>query len=354
MPLRVCAVLALVACSPALAHEGHNHDAPQEPAAQASAPDSQAVTGQGPFRFRYNAELSELPAEVAAGIERAHGGFAKAPGGEVYFGLKGVGPVRISADLKTKTVVPSSQAVRTGGLHNATYVDQRGGLLVLPDNEHAEVHIISTTGEDVARLGRPDVHAYYENQENPYRPTDVELAANGRLYICDGYSPSRLVLTASLEGPGYESLTFGGRVPDGGRTPGKFSTNHGVTADPTDGALVIADRERQWLQRFNLSGDFLGSIDLVDANPCDVDYVDWQGEQLTVVGCLTSGDEQPGVVKLVLGDRVVSTLCPKQDLGVQAFDHIHNAAGVVVDGKLYVLCYGWNPGCYAVLEHIAE
>ena len=71
-----------------------------------------------------------------------------------------------------------------------------------------------------------------------------------------------------------------------------------------------------------------------------------------VAGCLTGPDK--GVVQILRDGEVVSTLKPKLDLGLSQFEHIHNAAGVVVGGKLYVLCYGWNPGCYAVLEHVKE
>ncbi|TWT73488.1 hypothetical protein Pla123a_38240 [Posidoniimonas polymericola] len=355
MPFRTTAVLLLL-CAPtaALAHDGHVHAEATPEQTSTAAPPADAVTGAGEFRFRYNAELSELPAEVNEHLVKAHGGFAKAPNGEIYFGLKNCGPVRISADLKTKTVIPSSEAVRTGGLHNTAYLNRDGGVLVLPDNEHAEIHIISKEGQDIARMGRPAVNDYYRDEANPYRPTDVEFAAGGRMVVCDGYSPGKYVLTADVDKAEYEDFYFGGAVPGDGRTSGKFSTNHGVTLDPADNALVIADRERQWLQRFNQEGEFLGSIDLVDANPCDVDFVDWQGEQLAVVGCLQGKDGEPGVVKLVRGDKVIATLRPQEDLGIKEFDHIHNAAGVVVGGKLYVLCYGWNPGCYAVLEHVSE
>lgn len=355
MPFRAAALFLLVFCAPLAAHEGHDHaeHSTDAKARAAAAPPADAITGSSAFRFRYNAELSKLPKEITEHIEKAHGGFAKGPDGEVYFGLKNVGPVRISPDLRTKTVIPSSEGVRTGGLHNTTYVDRDGGLLILPDNEHAEIHILTVKGEEAGRLGRPDVNEYYEDESHPYRPTDVEVAGNGTLYVCDGYSPGKYVLTASLEGPSYGAFWFGGPIPGKGRTPGKFSTNHGLTLDPQDGTLVIADRERQWTQRFDLEGKFIDSVDIGDADPCDVDFVDWQGEQLMVVGCLRSAGKQPGVVKIVKEGEVVATLRPKQDLGIAEFDHIHNAAGVVVDGKLYVLCYGWNPGCYAVLEHVA-
>ena len=59
-------------------------------------------------------------------------------------------------------------------------------------------------------------------------------------------------------------------------------------------------------------------------------------------------------ISILRDGEVVSTLRPKADLGIEAFQHVHNAVGVVTGGQLYVLCYGWNPGCYAVLELVVD
>ncbi|MEO1495669.1 MAG: hypothetical protein AAFV43_00805 [Planctomycetota bacterium] len=363
MPIRTLLplVITLLAWLPwADAHPGHQPEAPHSVADSAPESLSEAlVTGSGDFLFRYNAELSTLPPEIASKILPAHGGFAKTPSGELYFGLEKAGIVRVSADLKTKTLLTPTGALTDGGLHNTTYVDRDGdsdgGVLVLPDNVRGEIHVVTLEGAELKTIGRPqpELHPYYADSNNSYAPTDTEVAPNGTLYVTDGYSASKLVLAADLDAGTYEAPLFGGPVGAAPQTPGKFSTNHGITLDPSDGTLAVADRERQWVQKFTPAGRFVSSIDTGGANPCDIDFLTWKGEPIAVVGCLRGPQNTSGVVQIVQDGEVVSTLRPKADLSLDAFEHIHNAVGVVVDEKLFVLCYGWNPGCYAVLEHVA-
>lgn len=327
------------------AHEGHDHGVPTA-YKPSTAPTEGATTGSGDLTFRYNAELSELPLAIAKGILPAHGGFAKAPNGEIYFGLNGTGLIRLSADLKTKTLVSAADFLTSGGLHNATYVDRDGGLLVLPDNNQGQIHVVKIDGTEVKTLGKPDILP-----EGGYAPTDADIASDGKVYVSDGYGSSKLIFTLDLDTMEFDEMKFGGPVGDG-RQEGKFSTPHGVTFDRTDDTVVVADRERQWAQKLTLDGEFVEGYDMDRHNPCDIDFVEHGGERLMVAGCLTGPDQ--GVVQILRDGEVVSTLRPLKDLGLNQFRHVHNAAGVVVDGKLYVLCYGWNPGCYAVLEHLTD
>ncbi len=345
--LTILALLSVPAIG--LAHEGHDHDTPsgvQTANTADSKPTPDATTGSGDLKFRYHAELSELPAEIAKGIKAAHGGFGKAPNGELYFGLNKTGLIKLSADLKTKTLVSASKLLTEGGLHNCAYLDRDGGMLILPDNNKGRLLVVKLDGSEVKALKKPDFLP-----KGKYAPTDADIASDGKVYVCDGYGSSKLVFTFDSESMEYGEVAFGGKTGKG-RTEGKFSTNHGVTFDPKDDTLVIADRERQWAQKLTFEGEFVEGYDMDRHNPCDVDFVEFNGERLMVAGCLTGPDK--GVVQILRDGKVVSTLRPMIDLGLNQFRHIHNAAGVTVDGKLYVLCYGWNPGCYAVLEHVAE
>jgi hypothetical protein len=355
-----------IACQPLIAHAHEGHGAHSHAPAVAATPltsaqesgadvetafenddpSADAVTGSGKFKFRYHADLSKLPANIAAGIKNAHGGFAKTPSGDVYFGLNGIGLIKLSADLQTKTLVSNSESLLMGGLHNCTHVDRDGGFLVLPDNQTGRVLMVRTDGTEVKTLGRPPFLP-----DGNYAPTDAQVADDDKLYVCDGYGSSKSVFTIDLERREYEAMKFGGKTGEG-QQPGKFSTNHGLTFDETDGTLMVADRERQWVQKLTTEGKFIEGYQTDQANPCDVDFVEFDGERLMVVGCLSSPEN--GVVKILQDGKVVSTLKPLKDLGLDQFKHIHNAIGIVVDNRLFVLCYGWNPGCYAVLEHIAE
>ena len=348
---RLCAAtLGALLILPVLAsaHEGHEHELATgvETGNKAQHHSANATTGSGNLQFKYHPELSQLPEAIAKGIRKAHGGFGKAPNGEVYFGLNGTGLIRVSADLKTKTLVSASLSLLQGGLHNCAYVDRDGGSLVLPDNQNGRILIVKLDGSEVKTFAKPDFLP-----AGKYAPTDADIAADGNVYICDGYGASKTVFTLDLDKMAYGEVKFGG-IAGAERTEGKFSTNHGVTFDPTDNTLIIADRERQWAQKLTCNGKFIEGYDMDRHNPCDVDFVEFNGKRLMIAGCLTGPDK--GVVQILRDGKVVSTLKPKLDLGLEQFNHVHNAAGVVVNGKLFILCYGWNPGCYAVLEHITQ
>ena len=372
----LASLVAISISENASAHEGHSHAGQDGHLAKAESPAEgttlvasqvakgegvetafvegqpieNGVTGSGDLKFRYHAELSKLPAEVAKGIIAAHGGFGKAPNGDIYFGLNGTGLIRMSADLKTKTLVSSSESLLKGGLHNCTYVDREGGILVLPDNDTGRVLMVGLDGSEVKTLGRPDFLS-----EGAYRPTDADVADDNHLYVCDGYGSSKSVFTIDLESKEYGEYKFGGpakRAQGKDREGAKFTTNHGILFDSKDGTLLIADRENQWAQRLKTDGEFIEGYDMDQSSPCDIDFVKFNGERLMVVGCLRGANG--AVVQILRDGKIVSTLNPLKELGLNQFTHIHNAAAVVVDGKLYVLCYGWNPGCFAVLEHIAK
>lgn len=146
----------------------------------------------------------------------------------------------------------------------------------------------------------------YAEPKNRFNPTDVELA-DGDLFVCDGYSKGNYVVRLDPETLACADESFGGKTSEAGvSVPGRFFTNHGVTVDPGDGTPWIADRGNRWVQVMTTGGEFLRGVETGNGKVCDVDFVDWRGERL------------------------------------------------VVDGRLFVLCYGWNPGAYAVLECVSE
>jgi hypothetical protein len=48
--------------------------------------------------------------------------------------------------------------------------------------------------------------------------------------------------------------------------------------------------------------------------------------------------------------EVLSTIRPKEDLGIELADHIHNTVWYEYNGGLFLICQAWNPGYYFVLE----
>ena len=81
------------------------------------------------------------------------------------------------------------------------------------------------------------------------RPTNVAVAANGDLYVSDGYGNARV---HHFDADGRLVRSWG--VP--GAQPGAFNLPHGVAA-LADGRVLVADRENDRIQVFSPEGDFL-------------------------------------------------------------------------------------------------
>ena len=90
--------------------------------------------------------------------------------------------------------------------------------------------------------------------------------------------------------------------------------------------------------------------------PCDVDYVD----DLAVVGCLKgAGGSTPAPIHLLKDGNLVATLKLQEDLGLEGWTHVHNAAIRLLTHpenlgipRVVIIASGWNPGRFAVLEQV--
>jgi DNA-binding beta-propeller fold protein YncE len=81
-------------------------------------------------------------------------------------------------------------------------------------------------------------------------PTNVALAADGALYVTDGYGNARVHKFAA-DG----RLLFSWGEPGGG--PGQFRVPHGIAVD-RHGTVCVADRENSRIQFFDADGRYLG------------------------------------------------------------------------------------------------
>jgi DNA-binding beta-propeller fold protein YncE len=83
--------------------------------------------------------------------------------------------------------------------------------------------------------------------------SDIAFAPNSHLYISDGYGNARVL----------EYTADGKRVRQWGSAgsgPGQFRQPHGIAIDD-QGIVYVADRQNGRLQRFDLSGKYLGEWD---------------------------------------------------------------------------------------------
>jgi sugar lactone lactonase YvrE len=81
------------------------------------------------------------------------------------------------------------------------------------------------------------------------RPTNVALASNGELYVCDGYGNAR-VHRFTADGKLIQSWG------EPGTGPGQFILPHGICIAP-DGRVLVADRENDRIQFFSPDGEYL-------------------------------------------------------------------------------------------------
>jgi len=329
-------------------------------AAQAGAA---GVSGQGKYRFRVLYTSTHLPQEAQRVLKAAHGGFAvdRRPGrGEAYFALPGAGIIQISSDFKSTRMVETAPEVRDTNMHNTTlwYAPDGTPYLTFPGNAAGRVFTTSLDGKLVHTLSAPDgskdlghpvATDYFAGRGNLV-PTDVEQV-DGLLYVATGYSNLDFVLTAKILSfrpfrAEWYDLAFGGK----GSGPGQFGTGHGITVPPGTTRIDVADRPNSEIDRFTRHGQYLSTLRMpLGSFPCDIFY---EGNY-AVVGSLHGPDRSKGApIYLLENDQLVSTIMPKEDLGLANFQHVHNAAMRIVGGKIYILAQAWNPGDFAILEQV--
>ena len=90
-------------------------------------------------------------------------------------------------------------------------------------------------------------------------PTNVALAADGSLFIADGYGNARI---HKFSQDGRHLFSWG----EPGAGPGQFRIPHGIAIGP-DGMVVVADRENSRLQFFTPNGEFIKQWTEI-ARPC--------------------------------------------------------------------------------------
>lgn len=340
----------------------------QRVAAAATSPkaaSAASVSGQGKMRFRVLYTAEHLPQEAAKVLVSAHGGFAvdrREGRGDVYFALPGAGIIQISGDLKRIQLLETPAEMKNLNLHSTTlwYAADGTPYLSFAANDAGKVFTTTLDGKLVHTLDSPTaqddfdsdtVNDYFLGQGN-FAPTDVE-ELDGLYYVTTGYSSLDFVLTARILSfhpfrAIWHALAFGGK----GSGTGQFGTAHGITVPPGKKRLEIADRPNAEVERFTRYGHYRSTLKLPSGSlPCDINFL----ESYSVVPCLDGPDRRKGAPIYILeDDRIISTIMPKEELGLANFQHIHNAVLRKIAGKFYVIVQAWNPGNFAILEQVTE
>jgi len=158
-----------------------------------------------------------------------------------------------------------------GGAHGL-HIRKEGSteFLYLCDTKRAVVVKATLDGEEVWSIGYPEQSEAYkpgaDGKNQKYSPTNLAIAANGDIYVGDGYGSSYI---NQYNSKGEYIRTFGGK----GKEPGKTDCPHGIAIDTRGGGevLMVADRGNNRIQRFTLDGkhiDFIAGTNL----PCHFSY----------------------------------------------------------------------------------
>lgn len=348
----------------------HAADAPAAPPAgvapattPVAAPQT-GVSGQGALRFKVLLTSDSLPEEAQKNLKGAHGGFAvdHRPGKEeTYFSIKGAGLLQISNDFKKITQLPTAPEMKSLNLHHTTiwFGPDGSGYLAFAANDNEKIFTTDLSGKLLNTLNKPapgedlgnaTANDYF-TKNGRFAPTAVEYL-DGRYYVTTGYSPLDYVLSAQVSFNPFSAkwfdLSFGGK----GNKPGQFGTGHAITNPPGTKRLDVADRPNAEIDRFTRFGNYLATATLPQGTlACDIDYLG----KYALVPALDGPDRTKGApIFLLENDQVVSTIMPKEELGLKNFQHIHDAVLREYNGKLYILALAWNPGDFAVLEQVTD
>ena len=310
------------------------------------------VSGQSPFMFTYRDDLRTLPNKAFNCEVDLHGGFAVDDelGGGIYYGMPGCGVIRISEDLKTQEIIELPNGLNSVNFHGTkicTFDNKR--RLVLPANNEEKVVVLSLDGSVDFILSRPEFEEY-KDQSVPFKPTDTAVV-DSNVYVADGYG-SNYITKADLTTQKWTSI-FGGKTDDP-QMPGLFGTAHGLNPSLDGQHLSITDRPHSRLEHFTLNGEFKESYGIpAGSKPCGIDFIEWEGRSLGLIGSLDDPDEaKPAPIYILDAEsyEVLSTVRPKEDLKIELADHIHNTVWYKYKNELYLICQAWNPGYYFVLQ----
>src|SRR5260370_16672237 len=124
--------------------------------------------------------------------------------------------------------------------------DNNGGLWIIETGSQT-VRKFSEDGKVLMTVGTLDQAG--EDQTHMNQPNDVAFAANGDLYVSDGYGNDRVVVFDK----NGKFVRAWGKL---GAGPGEFSQPHSIALD-SKGRVYVADRNNARIQVFDSKGKFL-------------------------------------------------------------------------------------------------
>jgi hypothetical protein len=234
------------------------------------------------------------------------------------------------------------------GAHGLTLFNENGQeVLFICDNNRHQVIKTTIDGRVLMTLDYPKETGEYTKPEE-YIPTETAIAANGDIYVADGYGKDFVI---QYDYKGNYIRHFGGR----GDKEENLLNAHGITIDsrhPGGPFLIVTSRQQNAFKRYTMEGKFLSTIPLPGAWVCrpviNGDYL-----YAAVLQSSNAVGKQSGFVTILDKDfRVVSNLGGTEPVytdgklqamqqTVKAFQYPHD---VCIDDEQNLYIAQWNSG----------
>jgi len=218
----------------------------------------------------------------------------------------------LQAWTEEQFAVKSAHGVRVGPDGNLWCVDVAGHM----------VFKVSPLGKILMVIGnRQGVPGTNDALDAFNQPTNVAFAANGNIYVSDGYINGRVI---EFTPEGEFVRKWGTR----GKGDGMFNLVHDVTVD-SKGLVYVADRTNERVQVFDETGKFLAKWSDVGA-PWGICYV---AKENVIYMCDGKYDR---ITKLSLEGKVLGQF-GEWGKAAGKFDYVHGLAVDASDGSIYTV-----------------
>lgn len=278
---------------------------------------TQTQTG---IRFEAIPQWEHLPAGMTL---HETAGVSVAPDGTVYMLTRNVANPVIA-------LTPDGEVLRTFGAGTFTQrthaiLAAHDGFIYCVDDDAATVTKWTPTGELLMTIGTPGKPAPKFSGQPFNRPTDVAVAADGTIFVSDGYGNARI----HKYSPQGEHLMAWGEP---GIDPGQFMVPHNLGLDGD--RLYVADREALRVQVFTTDGKLLAVWNNIN-RPCGLTVGPDHNVYIGELNGVALMDGAPGVghrlsVYSPEGTLLTRFGAPEEGSGPGQFIAPH---GVAVDAK---------------------
>jgi peptidylamidoglycolate lyase len=150
------------------------------------------------------------------------------------------------------------------GAHGLTLFNENGTeVLFICDNNRHQVIKTTVEGKVLMVLDYPKQTGQYAKADE-YIPTETAIAANGDIYVADGYGKDFVI---QYDAKGNYIRHFGGR----GDKDENLLNAHGICIDSRDKnniTLIVTSRQQNAFKRYTMEGKYLNTIALPGAWVC--------------------------------------------------------------------------------------